>query len=82
MLITVETVAGSAVSTHSSTHRILDQILATALRLFPINVRGKTVVLKPNLVDFIPGNAINTEPFISPAAAESFRKMGARSVVV
>ena len=60
----------------------LDQILATALRLFPINVRGKTVVLKPNLVDFIPGNAINTHPLLVLAAAESFRSMGARSVVV
>ena len=56
----------------------LDQILATALRLFPINVRGKTVVLKPNLVDFIPGNAINTHPLLVLAAAESFRSMGAQ----
>ena len=29
----------------------LDQILGAGLRLFPINFRGKTVVLKPNLVD-------------------------------
>ena len=40
----------------------LDQTLAAGLRLFPIDVRGKTVVLKPNLVDYIPGNAINTHP--------------------
>ncbi len=56
----------------------LDQMLAAALRLFPINVRGKTVVLKPNLVDFIPGNAINTHPLLVLAAAESFRSMGAK----
>ena len=60
----------------------LDQILAAGLRLFPINVRGKTVVLKPNLVDYIPGNAINTHPLLVLAAAESFRRMGAKSVVV
>ena len=60
----------------------LDQILAAALRLFPINVRGKTVVLKPNLIDYIPGNAINTQPLLVLAAAKSFRRMGARSVVV
>ena len=60
----------------------LDQILATALRLFPINVRGKTVVLKPNLVDFIPGNAINTHPLLVLARPKSFRSMGAKSVVV
>ena len=60
----------------------LDQILATGLRLFPIDVRGKTVVLKPNLVDYIPGNAINTHPLLVLAAAESFRRMGAKSVLV
>jgi uncharacterized protein (DUF362 family) len=60
----------------------LDQILASGLRLFPINVRDKTVVLKPNLIDYIPGNAINTHPLLVLAAAESFRRMGAKSVVV
>jgi uncharacterized protein (DUF362 family) len=60
----------------------LGQVLATTLRLFPINVRGKSVVLKPNLVDFIPGNAINTHPLLVLAAAELFRHMGAKSVVV
>ena len=60
----------------------LDQILAAGLRLFPIDVRGKTVLLKPNLVDYIPGNAINTHPLLVLAAAESFRRMGAESVLV
>jgi len=60
----------------------LDQILAAGLRLFPINVRDKTVVLKPNLVDYIPGNAINTHPMLVLAAAESFRRLGAKSVLV
>ena len=60
----------------------LDQIIAAGLRLFPIDVRGKTVVLKPNLVDYIPRNAINTHPFLVLAAAESFRRLGAKSVVV
>ena len=40
------------------------------------------MVLKPNLVDYIPGNAINTHPVLVLAAAESFRHMGAKSVVV
>jgi uncharacterized protein (DUF362 family) len=60
----------------------LDQILAAGLRLFPINVRGKTVVLKPNLVDYIPSNAINTHPLLVLAAVESFRRLGAKSVLV
>src|SRR5580704_14676864 len=38
----------------------IDEVLASGLRLFRINVQGKTVVLKPNLVEYIPGNAINT----------------------
>jgi len=60
----------------------LDQILAAGLHLFPINVRGKVVVLKPNLVDYTPGNAINTHPLLVLAAAESFRRLGAKSVSV
>jgi uncharacterized protein (DUF362 family) len=60
----------------------LDEIVAAGLRLFPIDVRGKRVVLKPNLVDYAPGDAINTHPMLVFAAAESFRRMGAKSVVV
>jgi uncharacterized protein (DUF362 family) len=60
----------------------VDEILAAGLRLFPIDVRGKRVVLKPNLVDYAPGDAINTHPLLVLAAAESFRRMGAKSVNV
>jgi len=60
----------------------LDQLLTAGLRLFPINVAGKTVLLKPNLVDYIPGDAINTHPLLVLAAAESFRRLGAKSVLV
>ncbi len=57
-------------------------MLTSSLRLFPINVRGKAVVLKPNLVDYLPGNAINTHPVLVLAAAEAFRRLGAKSVTV
>lgn len=60
----------------------LGEVLSAGLRLFPIDVRGKRVVLKPNLVDYAPGNAINTHPVLVLAAAESFRRMGAQSVIV
>jgi uncharacterized protein (DUF362 family) len=60
----------------------LDEILAAGLRLFSIDVRSKRVVLKPNLVDYAAGDAINTHPLLVLAAAESFRRMGAKSVVV
>jgi uncharacterized protein (DUF362 family) len=60
----------------------LDQILREGLRLFPLDVRDKAVVLKPNLVDYLPGDAINTHPIVVLAAAEEFRRRGAKSVVV
>jgi uncharacterized protein (DUF362 family) len=60
----------------------LEQLLEGALRLFPIDVMGKTVVLKPNLVDYLPGDAINTHPSLVLAAAECFRCLGAKSVLV
>src|SRR5262249_29251184 len=43
---------------------------------------GKNVVLKPNLVDYIPCSSINTHPLLVAAAAECFRRLGAREVVV
>lgn len=60
----------------------LDQVLLKGLQLFPLDVRGKTVVLKPNLVDYLPGDAINTHPTLVLAAAEAFRRLGAKSVVI
>ena len=60
----------------------LENILEAALRLFPIDVVGKTVLLKPNLVDYLPGDAINTHPLVVVSAAECFRHSGAKSVLV
>jgi len=60
----------------------LDEVLRAGLGLFPLDVRGKTVVLKPNLVDYLPGDAINTHPMLVRAAAEALRRLGAKSVVV
>lgn len=45
-----------------------------------LDVRGRGVVLKPNLVEFEPGSSINTNPLLVHAAYEAFRAMGARSV--
>ena len=42
----------------------------------------RSVLLKPNLVDFLPGVPINTHPLLVTAAAECFRRLGAASVVV
>lgn len=45
-----------------------------------LDVRGKRVVLKPNLVEFEPESSINTNPLLVHAAYEAFRSMGAASV--
>jgi uncharacterized protein (DUF362 family) len=45
-----------------------------------LDVRGRSVVLKPNLVEFEPGSSINTHPMLVHAAFEAFRAMGAASV--
>jgi uncharacterized protein (DUF362 family) len=60
----------------------LELDLMNGLRLFGLDVRGKAVLLKPNLVDFLPGADINTHPLLVTAAAQCFRRLGAASVSV
>ncbi|HWB84541.1 MAG TPA: DUF362 domain-containing protein [Bryobacteraceae bacterium] len=60
----------------------LEGVLASGLRAFHLNVRGKSVLLKPNLVDYIAGVEINTHPVLVGATAQAFLKLGASSVVV
>ncbi len=45
-----------------------------------IDARGRRVVLKPNLVEFDPGTAINTNPLLVRAVMEAFRSLGAAEV--
>jgi uncharacterized protein (DUF362 family) len=44
------------------------------------DVRGRNIVLKPNLVEFEPQSSINTNPLLVHAAYEAFRGMGAATV--
>jgi uncharacterized protein (DUF362 family) len=60
----------------------LEGILYSGLELFHLDLSGKTVLLKPNLVDYIPGNHINTHPLLVCAAVECFRRLGAKNVLV
>src|SRR6266704_1175252 len=60
----------------------LENVLYSGLELFHLDLRGKTVLLKPNLVDYIPGNHINTHPLLVAAAVECFRRLGAKNVLV
>jgi uncharacterized protein (DUF362 family) len=46
------------------------------------DVRGKRIVLKPNLVEFEPNSCINTHPIVVHAAYEAFRSLGAGSVTI
>jgi uncharacterized protein (DUF362 family) len=45
-----------------------------------LGVRGKNVVIKPNLVEFDSATTINTHPLVVHAAVEAFKALGAASV--
>ena len=47
-----------------------------------LNVRGRHVVLKPNLVEFEPSSSINTNPLLVHAVYEGFLAMGAARVSI
>jgi len=47
-----------------------------------LDVRGKRVLLKPNLVEFDAATCINTDPRVVAAAVEVFEKMGASEVLI
>ena len=59
----------------------LDRTLVEAIRLFDPNLRGKTVLLKPNVVEYIPGAEVNTNPRLV-GAASAFLALGAKTVLV
>src|SRR2546430_64648 len=60
----------------------LDQLMFDGLRLFHLDVRGKSVLLKPNIVEYIPRKPVNTDAQLIGAAAEAFLRLGATSVTV
>jgi uncharacterized protein (DUF362 family) len=62
--------------------RSLEEKIRDGLRLFGLELRGKAVLLKPNLVEYIPGAEVNTNPVLVAAAAGAFLSLGAKTVVV
>jgi uncharacterized protein (DUF362 family) len=46
------------------------------------NIRGKRVVLKPNLVEYDSNTVINTHPMVVHATYEAFKKLGASQVKI
>ena len=60
----------------------LAQTILDGLKLCGLDVEGRRVVLKPNLVEFEAASPINTHPAVIAAAIDAFRTRGAREVVV
>jgi uncharacterized protein (DUF362 family) len=60
----------------------LEGLLVDGLRLVESDVRGRSVLLKPNFVEFLDAHPINTSPALVVAAAHALRRLGASSVVV
>lgn len=60
----------------------LEDALWNALKLFNLDLHHRTVLLKPNLVDYISGVETNTHPLVVAAAVECFRRLGAAKVTV
>ena len=56
-------------------------LLRQVLAAHRVDVRGKRVLLKPNLVEFEPGSPINTHPLFVHAALEAFRAEGAHVTI-
>ncbi len=57
-------------------------VVLDGLRAIGADVAGARVLLKPNLVEYDRGSAINTDPRLIHAAVTAFRSMGAASVAV
>jgi uncharacterized protein (DUF362 family) len=60
----------------------LAEVLRGGLALFDLPVNGKTIVLKPNFVEYDSAGVVNTHPSVIAAAIDAFRRLGARRVTV
>ena len=55
----------------------LEGLLVDGLRLVEADVRGRSVVLKPNFVEFLDGTSDQHRPALIVAAADALRRLGA-----
>jgi uncharacterized protein (DUF362 family) len=62
--------------------RGLEERVIEGIRLCGLEVRGKRVLLKPNLVEFDPHGVINTHPSLIAATVGAFRRLDALDVMV
>jgi uncharacterized protein (DUF362 family) len=67
---------------NASTYDGLEATVEAGLREVGADVAGRSVLLKPNLVEFDPSTAINTDPRLVAATVLAVRRLGARSVLV
>ena len=71
-----------AIRRAASYEQDLAALLYETLREFELPVRGKTVLLKPNLVGFDPLGIVNTHPAVIAGARDSFLRLGAAQVLI
>lgn len=60
----------------------LSDVVGRGLQLLKVEVKGKRVLLKPNLVEYESDRVINTHPALVAGAAQALLRAGAGSVVV
>lgn len=67
----------------ASDYRVdLADVIARGLRELALDVRDRSVLLKPNMVEYEHDQAINTHPMVVAGAAAAFLSAGAREVIV
>src|SRR5580658_4446352 len=71
----------SVIKAKSYTDDLVSRILE-GVKQCGLDVRGKRVLLKPNLVEFDPSTCINTDVSVVAAALEAFRSLGAAEVKI
>lgn len=72
-------VAAVRVSSYESS---LEEVVLDGLGAVGAQVEGRSVLIKPNLVEFDPRSSINTDPRLIGATVLALRRLGARSVTV
>ncbi len=73
----------SKVMIHPATYENVNQAVRRAFELFPFDLRGKKVLIKPNVLRASrPEEAITTHPAVMRAVVEKVETMGPASIVV
>lgn len=71
-----------AIRTVASYQSDLVEVMCETIKEYRLSLAGKTVLLKPNLVQADPDLVINTHPAVIAAARESFLRLGAKRVLI